>query len=116
MRRYSATDRDIPKVPRIGTEKDNSTENFFKIVYTNATSLNNKIMELELYLRCSEWPHVVCVAETWFSELSVPSIGGYTLYGRDRNSVHGHGGVCLYVRGDVRSIEVLNVGEDERGV
>ena len=30
VRRYSATDRDMPKVPRIGTEKDNSTENFFR--------------------------------------------------------------------------------------
>ena len=46
----------------------------------------------------------------------MPSIGGYTLYRRDRNSVHGHGGVCIYVRSDVRSFEVLNVGEDERGV
>ena len=30
-----------------GKEKHTSDEFFFKIIYTNATSLNNKIMELE---------------------------------------------------------------------
>ena len=57
--RYSATDRDSPKTNMTGKKKDKSQEFFFKIIYTNATSLNNKIMELELYLRCNDWPHVV---------------------------------------------------------
>ena len=38
--------------------------NMFKIINTNATSLNNKIMEFELYLRCNDWPHVICIAES----------------------------------------------------
>ena len=72
--RYSA-DRDTPKANMTGKEKQKSQEYFFKIIYTNTTSLNNKIMELELYLRCNDWPHMVDVAETWFSKLSVSNIG-----------------------------------------
>ena len=75
---YSAKDRDTFKANMTGKKKDKSQEYVIKIIYTNATSLNNKIMELELYLRCNDWPHVVGVAETWFSELSVPNIAGYT--------------------------------------
>ena len=30
--------------------------------------------------------------------------------------VGNHGGVCIYVRNDVKSFEVLNTSEDERGV
>ena len=73
-------------------------------------------MELELYLRCNDWPHVVGVAETWFSELSVPNIAGYTLYRMDRESLHGHDGVCIYVRSDLKSFEILSIGKNERGV
>ena len=57
---------------------------------------------------------MVGIAETWFSDTSIPTIGGYTLYRRDRDSIHG--GVCIYVRDDVKSFEVLNTSEDERGV
>ena len=71
-------------------EKNKSQDYFFIIINTNVTSLNYKVMELELYLRCNDWPHVVGVAETWFSELSVPNIAGYTLYRKDRESIHGH--------------------------
>ena len=39
---------------------------------------------------------------------------GYKLYLRDRDSFHGI--VCIYVREDVKSIEVLNLGEDKRGL
>ena len=84
-------------------EKDKSQEYFLNIIYTNAASLNNKIMELEQYLRCNDWPYVVGVAETWFSELSAPNIAGYTLYRKDRESIHGHGGVYIYVRSDLKS-------------
>ena len=57
---------------------------------------------------------MVGIAETWFSDTSIPTISGHTLYRRDRDSVHG--GVCIYVRDDVKSFEVLNTSEDERGV
>ena len=73
-------------------------------------------MELELYLRCNDWPHVVGVAETWFSEFSVSNIAGYTLYRKNRESLHGHGGVCIYVRSDLNSFEILSIGENDRRV
>ena len=56
---------------------------------------------------------MVGIAETWFSDTSVPTIGEYALYRRDRGSLHG--GVCIYVRNDVKSFEVLNVTEDDKG-
>ena len=93
--------------------KESGHEHCFKIINTNATSLNNKIMELQLYLQCSGWPHVVGIAENWFSDTSVPTIGGYALYRRDRGSLHG--GVCIYVMNDVKNFEVLNVSEDDKG-
>ena len=49
---------------------------------------------------------MVGVAETWFSELSVPKIAEYTLYSKDRDSIHGYGGVCIYVRSDLKSFEI----------
>ena len=83
-------------------------------MYTNATSLNNNILELELYLHYSEWPHVFGIAENWFSDTSIPTIDRYSLYRRDRDSIHD--GVCIYIRNDVKSLKFLNISEDERGV
>ena len=100
VRRYSELNKDSSKIECIGKEKYDKPETFLKMVYTNATSLNNKILELELYLRYSGWPHVVGIAETWFSETSIPTISGYTLYRRDIDSIHG--GVCIYVKNDVK--------------
>ena len=54
---------------------------------------------------------MVGIAETWFSDTTVPTTGGYALYHRDRGSLHG--GVCIYVRNDVKRFEVLNVSEDD---
>ena len=46
----------------------------------------------------------------------MPNISGYTLYRKDREYIHGHGGVCIYVRSDLKSFEILSIGEHERGV
>ena len=94
--RYFSLNNDMSKTNEPGVKKEYEPYKTFKIVYTNTTSLNNKILELELYLRCKRWPHVVSFAETLFSETSVPTIDGYLLYRRDRDSTHG--GVCIYVR------------------
>ena len=77
--RYFSLNNDLSKTNEPGVKKDNKLDKIFKFVYTNATSLNNKILELELYLRPKGWPHVVSIAETWFLEISVPTIAGYVL-------------------------------------
>ena len=85
-------------------KKNNQPEKIFEFVYTNATSLNNKILQLELYIRCNRWTHGVSIADTWFSETSVPTIGWYVMYRRDKYSTHG--GVCIYVRNNVKTLDV----------
>ena len=58
-----------------------------KFVYTNETSLNNKIPELTARLKTSSKPEVVMVTETWFNTCSTPFIGGYNLYQTDREKI-----------------------------
>lgn len=79
-------------------------EPFLTCIYTNASSLNNKLTELVVRLEKLDRPHIVCVSETWYSEYSIPCISGYTLYRRDRTGRGG--GVCIYVRDDLCSMEV----------
>ena len=35
---------------------------------------------------------------------------------KDRESIRGHGDVCIYVRSDLKSFEILSIGKNERGV
>ena len=46
----------------------------------------------------------------------MPNISGYTLYRKDRESVHCLGGVCIYARSDLKGFEILSIGENEREV
>jgi hypothetical protein len=80
---------------------------FLNCVYTNATSLGNKINELEARLIQMGRPHLVGVAETWFSKSSAPQLSGYVLYQKDREGRGG--GVCIYVRNDLDSMEVIDL-------
>jgi len=79
-----------------------------KFVYTNATSLNNKTLELAARLNTSPKPKVVMVTETWFNKCSTPFISGYNLYQKDRKE-NPHGGVCIYVCESVMSVEVCDL-------
>ena len=89
------------------TNLSNSSKIFkLKCYYTNATSLNaDKIAELELKA-CLEEYHLIFITETWFNETSVPSLKNYDLFRRDRGS--NGGGVCIYVRKDLDSIEIAD--------
>ena len=44
----------------------------------------------------------------------MPNIAGYTWYCKDRESIHGHVGVCIYVKSDLKSFEILSIGVNER--
>ncbi len=89
------------------TNLSNSSKIFkLKCYYTNATSLNaDKIAELELKA-CLEEYHLIFITETWFNETSVPSLKNYDLFRRDRGS--NGGGVCIYVRKGLDSIEIAD--------
>ena len=67
-------------------DKKKPSDLFLDFFYTNTNSLNNKLAELELHLRSTGLPNVFCVTETWFTDKSVPTICGYTLYRRDSDN------------------------------
>ena len=63
------------------------------------TTIRNEMSQLDN-------PHLVCVTETWFGNNSAPHIKGYHLHSRcrGRRGV----GVCIYVRDDICSMEVMD--------
>ena len=69
---------------------------YFKCIYTNATSLNNKLSHLRVRVALED-PYVIKISETWFNENSCPNIEGYTIFRGDRVGSRG-GGVCIYVK------------------
>jgi hypothetical protein len=81
---------------------------FINCFYTNATSLGSKMQDLVTRLAQLGYPHLVFIAETWFSKVSACQLDGYELHQRDRESRGG--GVCIYVRNDVNicSTEVVD--------
>ena len=98
-----------------GGRAKSSAEDILTFIYTNATSLNNKIPELTARLNTTPKPKVVMVTETWFNKCSTPFIGGYNLYQKNReetkNDRKGNpgGGVCIYVCDSVMSVEVCDL-------
>ena len=88
---------------KVGSNKS-QTPSFINCIYTNATSLNNKMSELETRLSLMSFPHLVFVAETWFGPQSAPGLKGYVLHRCDRKTRGG--GVAIYIRDDVESFLV----------
>ena len=77
-------------------------------LYTNATSLNDveKLTDLESRMSQLDNPHLVCMTETWFGNYSAPHIKGYHMHSRCRG--RRGGGVCIYVRDDICSMEDMD--------
>ena len=80
--------------------------NYLNCLFTNATSLNNKLHELEARISSLLRPHLVLIAETWFGSQSAPGIQGYSLYRKDRPTRGG--GVAIYVRSELVVVEVVD--------
>ena len=74
----------------------NSSSTHLKCLYTNATSLNNKINELILDIIHHD-VSVVFISETWWSDTSAV----FNLFRNDRDSRGG--GVCIYIRNSLKS-------------
>ena len=60
-----------------------SSHYFLNCLYTNPTSLHNKMNILEAKI-ANEKPDILFFAETWFREDSCPSLKGYNIFRRDR--------------------------------
>ena len=76
-------------------ENERSTgKAFLSFLATNATSLGNKLDELKGLLVTQNPPDILCVVETWFTDISDTSLKGYVLYRRDRGM---RGGVYSFM-------------------
>ncbi len=62
--------------------------------YTNATSLNNKYEDLSIEVE-NKNPDIIMVCETWWTDVSVTNIPGYSLFKKNRNSSKGGGFVYI---------------------
>jgi hypothetical protein len=81
-----------------------------KFFYTNPTSLNNKLNDLEALINTFHWD-ILGFSETWFNERSVPNMPDYQLFRKDRacsNVKSKGGGVCIYARSDINCSETSN--------
>ena len=65
-------------------------------------------------------PHVVCIQETWLTEMvddRLISIPGYVILRRDRHDQSGYGGVITYIRSDVTwQYVAVDVGQSYEGI
>ena len=69
--------------------KASEFSNYLSCLYTNPTSLNNKLPELEAVLTDTRFPHLVFIAQTFFSELSITKISNYSILIQHRIGVAG---------------------------
>ena len=94
------------------TDEDVKAVSFLNCLYTNPTSLNNKMLELQANLELGDFHHLVFITETWFKPEtadkpgSMVKLNGYDLHRWVRSNRVG-GGVAIYSRSDLISIEVM---------
>ncbi len=75
--------------------------------YTNPTSLNNKLNEINFFLVKHDFPEILFFTETWFRDDSPAQLENYYLFHNSRYKGHG-GGVAIYVRNDVKAYEFIS--------
>ena len=101
------------------TDEDVKALSFLNFLYTNPTSLNNKMLELQENLELGDFPHLVFITETWFKPEtddkpgSMVELNGYDLHRWDRSNTE-RGREAFYVRSDLISIEVMD--QNLRGI
>ena len=102
---FSESSSNSTSTTKFSNKKQSSySESSLKCFYTNATSLNSsKLGELSLLSAANDY-HLLFITETWFSDISITHIAGYSVYRHDRIS-HG-GGVAIYVRNDIECAQL----------
>ena len=74
--------------------------------YTNPTKFTvSKMNEFLIQNECKKYD-IICMTETWFTDISIVHIEGYTLFRRDRLT-DAHGGVCIYIKNELCAFEVI---------
>ena len=77
--------------------------NHLSCLYTNATSLNNKLDELIIEI-INHQASIILVSETWWSKESATNINGFNLF-RSGRTIKG-GGFCIYIKNNIKSYGV----------
>ena len=102
-----------------GTPKQNV--NVMKCFYANVRSMvsKEKRCALEVYVEI-EKPDIIGITESWAKEDILDNelaIDGYTMFRKDRQNQnergHGAGGVVLYVKTDIKSVERKDISNDK---
>ena len=76
--------------------------------YTNASSLNKKMLELQSTVDSFDYD-LVFLSETWFEEKSVTYLNNYKVFNKNRPKISSKvkgGGVAIYVRNELEAHEV----------
>ncbi len=92
-------------------EQTISSKDRLSCLYTNATSLNNKIDELLIEI-IKYKASVIFVSETWWTDESATIITGFNLFRKDRVHSKG-GGVCIYIDETIKSYELKSLSANE---
>ncbi|RNA36161.1 RNA-directed DNA polymerase from mobile element jockey-like [Brachionus plicatilis] len=96
----------LPKPTSNPTSIPNSP--LIRCLYTNATSLNNKWDELKARLITENYPHLLLITETWFTNNSITNLDNYTLF-RKHRSYSSVGGVAIYARDEILTVEANHI-------
>lgn len=59
--------------------------------------------EFKSTITCLNFPHIICLSETWFNVNCVCNLSGYKLFYKNRETTRG-GGVAIYIRNDMTKI------------
>ena len=90
----------------IHNDCNNSHSTHLKCIYTNATSLNNKLNELTLDIVQHD-ASVIFISETWWSYTSATNIIGFNLFRKDRDGRGG--GACIYIKNNIESYTIDDI-------
>ena len=84
---------------------------FLHCLVINARSLKNKLAELhELMYRGDDSYDIICITESWLnhtvSDAMLDPHNEFTVYRCDRNSVKIGGGVCVFIKRQLRVVKI----------
>ena len=91
----------LPILPNLTqTSPLRPTDSKLRCMYTNATSIINKLDLIETFLVTNN-VDLMFITETWLQDYHLADIPDYTLYRTDRTTQGG--GVCIYVKATIQS-------------
>ena len=101
-------------------KKKGNPINNIRCFYTNATSIqsNVKMNQFRAHIVALDYPDIVFVCETWFTNETINYMDGYQLFFKNRESGDAHGGVAIYIKTvfeayDIEDIKLKNLKSEQ---